>query len=55
MITEYWDNEKQELNFDISDEILKGCVLTYEGEIINELITQNCFKLASQHLKSQQG
>tara|TARA_Y100001970_G_scaffold98563_1_gene123941 strand:+ start:87382 stop:88506 length:1125 start_codon:yes stop_codon:yes gene_type:complete len=40
MITEYWDNEKQELNFDISDEILKGCVLTYEGEIINELITQ---------------
>ena len=38
MIEEYWDIENKILNFDLSDDILKGCVVTHEGQIVNELV-----------------
>ena len=38
MIEEYWDIENKILNFDLSDDVLKGCVVTHEGQIVNELV-----------------
>jgi NAD(P) transhydrogenase subunit alpha len=38
MIEEYWDSENKTFNFDLTDEILKGCVVTYQGEIVNEMV-----------------
>ena len=32
------DIENKILNFDLSDDILKGCVVTHEGQIVNELV-----------------
>jgi len=40
-IEEYWDKENKNLNFDLSDEILSGCVLTHKGEIVNPIINDN--------------
>ena len=38
MIEEYWDKEDKLLNFDLNDDILKGCVITHDGQIVNELV-----------------
>ena len=40
MIEEYWDVENKEFNFDLSDEILKGCVITSDGEVINSMVKE---------------
>jgi NAD(P) transhydrogenase subunit alpha len=40
MIEEYWDAESKEFNFDLSDEILKGCVITNDGKIINSMVKE---------------
>ncbi len=40
-IEEYWDKENKKLNFDLSDEILSGCVLTHKGEKVNPIINDN--------------
>ena len=38
MIEEFWDAENKSLNFDLEDEILKGCVITHQGKVVNEAI-----------------
>jgi|TARA_B100001057_G_scaffold422485_1_gene444005 NAD(P) transhydrogenase subunit alpha len=38
MIEEFWDNENKVINFDLEDEILKGCVITHQGSIVNESV-----------------
>jgi NAD(P) transhydrogenase subunit alpha len=38
LLEEYWDSENKELNFDISDEILSGCVVTHDGDIVNAMV-----------------
>ena len=38
MIEEFWDAENKSLNFDLKDEILKGCVITHQGKVVNEAI-----------------
>ena len=38
MIEEFWDVENKSLNFDLEDEILKGCVITHQGKVVNEAI-----------------
>ena len=40
MIEEYWDAESKEFNFDLSDEILKGCVITNDGKVINSMVKE---------------
>ena len=32
----YWDGEAKTFEFDLEDEILKGCVLTHGGEVVHE-------------------
>ena len=38
LIEEFWDEEKKEFDLNFEDEILQGCVITHEGEIVNEMI-----------------
>ena len=38
MIEEFWDAENKSLNFDLEDEILKGCVITHQGKVVNEAL-----------------
>ena len=40
MIEEYWDAESKEFNFDLSDAILKGCVITNDGKVINSMVKE---------------
>ena len=38
LIEEYWDSENKKFDFDITDEILSGCVVTHEGDIVNSMV-----------------
>ena len=38
MIEECWDQENVSVKIDLEDEILSGCVVTYAGELVNELV-----------------
>ena len=38
LIEEYWDSENKKFDFDITDEILSGCVVTHEGDIVNNIV-----------------
>jgi len=38
LLEEYWDSENKVFNFDITDEILSGCVVTHEGDIVNNMV-----------------
>ena len=40
MIEEYWDKDNKIFNFDLTDEILKGCVITHEGEVVNLMVKE---------------
>lgn len=38
LVSEYWDEENKVFNLDLEDDILKGCVITHDGAIVNETI-----------------
>ncbi len=38
LLDEFWDKETKQLNLDPNDDIVKGCVITRGGEIVNETI-----------------
>ena len=38
LVDEFWDEEKKHFYLDFEDEIIQGCVITYKGEIVNEMI-----------------
>jgi len=38
LVTEYWDAEAKQFNIDLNDDILKGCVITHGGSLINDAI-----------------
>ena len=38
LISEYWDEEAKSFNLDLEDDILKGCVITHDGGLVNEAI-----------------
>ena len=37
LVLEYWDKEEKTFDLNLEDDILKGCVITHGGEIINEM------------------
>ncbi len=39
-VEHFWDTEKKVFDMRVDDEILKGCLLTHEGEIVNERYLQ---------------
>ena len=38
LVSEYWDEENKTFNLDLEDDILKGCVITHDGGLVNEAI-----------------
>ena len=38
LLEEFWNKEAKELRLDPTDDIIKGCVITHGGEIVNETI-----------------
>jgi NAD(P) transhydrogenase subunit alpha len=37
-VEHFWDKEAQSFALDLDDEIVRGCLITHEGEIVNEMI-----------------
>lgn len=37
-ILHFWDKEKKEFLFELSNDILKGCVVTHDGAVVNEMV-----------------
>ena len=38
LIDEFWDGESKTFNLDPQDEIVENCVITRDGEVVNETI-----------------
>ena len=38
LVDEFWDGEAQSFGLDLEDDILKSCVITHDGAIVNETI-----------------
>jgi NAD(P) transhydrogenase subunit alpha len=41
LVAEFWNEEEKRFVMDFEDEILKGCVITHKGEIVNEIIRKH--------------
>ncbi|MDU0113773.1 NAD(P) transhydrogenase subunit alpha [Psychrosphaera aquimarina] len=44
LISECWDKEQAEFNLDLTDEILQNAVITYQGDVVNDVIKQHLNK-----------
>lgn len=38
LVSEFWDAEEKSFNLNLEDDIVKGCLITHDGEIVNETI-----------------
>ncbi len=38
LLIDYWDQEQKQLNLDFEDDIIQGCVITHQGNVVNETI-----------------
>ena len=38
LVAEFWNEEQKRFVLDFEDEIIQGCVITHQGEIVNEMI-----------------
>ncbi len=38
LIDEFWDKESNKFNLNFDDEIIRGCVITHNGEMVNEML-----------------
>ena len=38
LVEEFWNTEEKQFNMNLDDEIIKGCVITHQGQIVNEMI-----------------
>ena len=41
LVEEFWNEEEKRFVLDFEDEILRGCVITHQGEIVNEMIRKH--------------
>ncbi len=41
LVAEFWNEEEKRFVMDFEDEILRGCVITHSGEIVNEMIRKH--------------
>jgi len=41
LISSYWDLEQSRFRLDFADEIIRGCVITHEGHIVNQMISRH--------------
>jgi NAD(P) transhydrogenase subunit alpha len=38
LVLDFWNTESKNFDFDLEDEILKGCVITHSGKLVNDMI-----------------
>jgi NAD(P) transhydrogenase subunit alpha len=38
LLTEFWDDESKSFRLDLEDEIIKGCLVTHQGDIYSEMM-----------------
>jgi NAD(P) transhydrogenase subunit alpha len=41
LIDEFWNEEEKRLVLDFEDEIIKGCLITHNGEVVNQVIADH--------------
>jgi len=41
LLEEFWNTEEKRFDLNFEDEIVKGCVITHQGEIVNEMIAKH--------------
>jgi NAD(P) transhydrogenase subunit alpha len=41
LVEEFWNPEEKQFELNFEDEIVKGCVITHQGEIVNEMIREH--------------
>jgi NAD(P) transhydrogenase subunit alpha len=41
LVDEFWSSEEKRFALDFDDEIVKGCVITHQGEIVNQMIREH--------------
>jgi NAD(P) transhydrogenase subunit alpha len=41
LVAEFWNEEEKRFQLDFEDEIIQGCVITHQGEIVNEMIRKH--------------
>jgi H+-translocating NAD(P) transhydrogenase subunit alpha len=41
LVEEFWNAEKKRFDLNFEDEIIQGCVITHQGEIVNEMIAKH--------------
>ncbi len=41
LLEEYWDKDAKKFNLNLEDEIIKGCVVTHGGKIVNAMLTKS--------------
>jgi NAD(P) transhydrogenase subunit alpha len=41
LVEEFWDLEKKRFDLNFEDEIIQGCVITHQGQIVNEMIANH--------------
>ncbi len=40
LVEEYWDKDTKAFNLNLDDEIIKGCLITHAGKIVNPMLTK---------------
>ena len=38
LLDQFWDEETKEFKLDLEDEIIRGCLVTHGGELVNEKV-----------------
>ena len=38
LLEEYWDQETQAFKINLEDEIIKGALITHQGQVVNEMV-----------------
>jgi NAD(P) transhydrogenase subunit alpha len=41
LVEEFWNTEDKRFDLNFEDEIIKGCVITHDGQIVNEMIAKH--------------
>jgi NAD(P) transhydrogenase subunit alpha len=41
LVEEFWSPEDKRFDLNFEDEIIKGCIITHQGKIVNEMIAKH--------------
>jgi NAD(P) transhydrogenase subunit alpha len=41
LVAEFWNEEDKRFHMDAEDEIIRGCLITHNGKIVNQMIADH--------------